>query len=218
MLTLIYSKLILQSQVITFNFSYKYRFPTEIEVSQSENLQLSTCAKILGVLISNDLKWSKNTDHITSKARKRIWTLRKLSKMGFDNDFILDVYFKEIRSILEYCAPVWSGGILKKDSLKIENIQKSVLRILLKGQYSSYTQSCENFNIEKLHDRRQKLCERFGLKELSKPNGLFKICPKRSLRNSNCNNITIPKSRTTRHFKSSIPYISRLVNKNLARK
>ena len=110
--------------------------------------------------------------------------------MGFDNDFILDVYFKEIRSILEYCAPVWSGGILKKDSLKIEKIQKSVLRILLKGQYSSYTQSCENFNIEKLHDRRQKLCERFGLKELSKPNGLFKICPKRSLRNSNCNIIT----------------------------
>ena len=37
-----------KSQVITFNFSYKYRFPTEIEVSQSENLRLSSCAKILG--------------------------------------------------------------------------------------------------------------------------------------------------------------------------
>ena len=122
-----------KSQVISFNLSHKYRFPAEIHVSQGEMLKVVTTAKILGVIISNDLKWSSNTEHITSKAKQKLWTLRKLSKMGFDDNFIIDVYCKEVRSILEYCAPVWSGGLTMRDSNKIENIQKSFLKILIQA-------------------------------------------------------------------------------------
>ena len=84
-----------KSQVNSFNLSHKYRFPAEIHVSQGEMLKVVTTAKILGVIISNDLKWSSNTEHITSKAKQKLWTLRKLSKMGFDDNFIIDVYCKE---------------------------------------------------------------------------------------------------------------------------
>ena len=73
-----------KSQILTFNLSNKYRFPPEILVSQDENLKVVPSAKILGVTISNDLKWTKNTENITSKANQKLWTLflRKLSKMG----------------------------------------------------------------------------------------------------------------------------------------
>ena len=116
------------------------------------------------------------------------------------------------RSILEYCAPVWSGGLTMRDSNKIENIQKSFLKILIQGQYDSYTETCEKFKIEKLYERRKKLCFRFGMKELAKTESLFQKCSKKSQRIFNKNVVTVPKSRTVRRSKSSIPYISRMIN------
>ena len=50
--------------------------------------------KVLGVIISNTLKWKENTDFITSKARAKIWTIRRMDNLGFDDQFILDVYKK----------------------------------------------------------------------------------------------------------------------------
>ena len=138
--------------------------------------------------------------------------------MGFDRNFILDVYFKEVRSLLEYCTPVWNGGLTKKDSIKIERVQKSFLKILIQGQYSSYTETCEEFGIQKLFQRREKLCLRFGKRELAKSNPLFHKCSKKPQRNARKNVVMVPTSRTVRHSRSSVPYISQLINKYYANK
>ena len=74
----------------------------------------------------------KKTDYITSKAINKIWTLRRLSKPGFSDNFIIDVYIKEIRSILEYNGPLWNGGLTKKDIDKIEKIRKKCFQTSLK--------------------------------------------------------------------------------------
>ena len=111
-----------KTMLMLFNMSQKYRFPLEISFSDGENLEVIDSTKILGVIISNNLKWSQNTEYITSKAMRRIWTLRKLQKLGLSQKFILDVYVKEIRSILEYNAPLWNGGITSSESQKIEKI------------------------------------------------------------------------------------------------
>ena len=64
--------------------------------------------------------------------------------------------------------------------MKIERVQKSFLKILIQGQYSSYTETCEQFRIQKLFERREKLCLRFGKKELAKSNSLFQKCFKKT--------------------------------------
>ena len=205
-----------KTKVILFNMSQKYRFPPEVTLSDGEILEVTDTTKILGVIVSNTLKWSKNTDHITSKAFNKIWILRQLQKLGFGKDFILDVYMKEIRSILEYCVPVWSGAITQKESQKIENIQKIVLRVLLKHQYSSYTDACRQFHLEKLHNRRRKLCVKFSNKEYKKPDhGIFKKIHSKSKRRLNKKVVTEPKARTERYYKSAIPYLSRLLNSHI---
>ena len=135
-----------------------------------------------------------------------------MSKLGFGSDFILNVYFKEIRSLLEYCVPVWSGSLTFKDSNKIENIQKLAMRVLIKGSYMSYTGICDFFQVEKLYKRREKLCLNFGCKEMKKPNSLFKKSTQKSKRSLTQKLVNIPNSRTKRHFCSSVPYISRLLN------
>ena len=126
-----------KTKVIVFNPSHKYLFPPEVSLSQNEYLEVVSSAHILGLRISNDSKWNENTDFIVSKAMKRIWTLRRLRKLGFSDSFIIDVYTKEIRSILEYAVPIWNGALTRKDSDKIERVQKVILKFFLRQKYAS---------------------------------------------------------------------------------
>ena len=162
------------------------------------------------------MRWNENTDFIVSKAKKRLWTLRRLRKLGFDNSFILDVYTKEIRSVLEYAVPIWHGALTAKDSEKIERVQKIVLKFLLRHKYSSYTEACKEFGISKLAQRREKLCLKFALKEYKKSSSIFMKVPrsyKRPPRRvAKKNFVIVPKSRTQRHQRSSFVYLSKLLN------
>ena len=202
-----------KSKLMLFNMTQKYRFPPELSFSDGNYLEVLDSMKVLGVIISNSLKWKENTDFITSKARAEIWTIRRLDNLGFDDQFILDVYKKEIRSILEYNVPVWNGSITRKESNKIEDVQKSVLRVLLKNKYSPYTEACKTFKLEKLYKRRIQLCIKFSRKEYNKQNnGIFTKAQSKSKRIKNNMLVTEPKARTSRYYKSAIPYLSRLLN------
>ena len=65
-----------------------------------------------------------NTDYITEKVRKKIWTLRGMKNSGLTMPQLVDAYIKEVRSILELAVPVWGSGITVEQSLKIERFQK----------------------------------------------------------------------------------------------
>ena len=51
--------------------------------------------------------------------------------MGASRETLLDVYNKQIRSILEYAAVVWNAGLKKENITKIERVQKSAFAIIL---------------------------------------------------------------------------------------
>ena len=62
------------------------------------------------------------------------------------------------------------------------------------------------FKLEKLYERRLKLCVKFANKEYKKPNnGIFKKNFTKSKR-ANKNIVCEPRSRKNRHFKSAVPY------------
>ena len=52
-----------KTKVMIFNFTNKYRFTTRLELNEV-NLEVVEKAKLLGVIISNDLKWDENTSNI----------------------------------------------------------------------------------------------------------------------------------------------------------
>ena len=62
-------------------------------------------------------------------------TLRRLKKFGASIPDLLDVYIKQVRSILEYAVPVWHSGITGEDRVAIERIQKSAFCIMLGTKY-----------------------------------------------------------------------------------
>ena len=102
--------------------------------------------KLLGVIVSEDLKWHKNTRYICDKARQKLWILRRLLKFGLAYQELYDVYTKEVRSILELAVPVWHSGLTVKQSNEIERIQNLAFKIILQENYSSYERACKFFS------------------------------------------------------------------------
>ena len=143
---------------------------------------------------------------------RKLWTLRRLKKYNLDVFKIFDVYTKEIRSILEFAVPVWHSAITKSDSRQIENVQKAAFKIILGESFISYEVSCTIFGAEPLEIRRTQLCKIFAKRDLKKADTLFQKSEKITKTRSKQIHVIEPKCRTTRFEKSSIPYLSRLLN------
>ena len=66
--------------------------------------ELVSSAKVLGVVISSDLKWSAHIDSITTKAAKRLYLLRQLKRAGIARSVLVRFYCSVIRSTLNMHA------------------------------------------------------------------------------------------------------------------
>ena len=106
-------------------------------------------------MVTQDLRWQRNTEYICGKARAKLWIIRRLLEFNLDIKTLFDVYCKEIRSILEMAVPVWHSGLTKKQSMEIERIQKLAFRLIqlcklsvsLQHFLSSYAGGTANTNL-----------------------------------------------------------------------
>ena len=79
--------------------------------------------KLLWVMITEDLKLHENTVHITKKACSRHGYWKDFKKNhGASWETLVDVYNKQIRSILEYAAVVWNFCLMKEEITKMEMV------------------------------------------------------------------------------------------------
>ena len=202
-----------KTKILKFNKSRKHDFPPELYLSDGQMLEVVEEIKLVGVMVSQDLKWQKNTDFICTKASQKLWIIRRLKKFKLNITQLLDVYQKEVRSILEYAVPVWNSGITSKQSNQIEKIQKVAFRIILGHSYMSYEVACTLLSMEPLYIRRIQLCINFGRKDLKKNNSLFKKSSKNIHTRSAPKLVDEYKCRTKRYENSSLPYLARLLNK-----
>ena len=53
-----------------------------------------------------------------------------IEKMGMSVKFMIDVFIKEVRSILEMAVPLWNGGLNQIQVASIERVQKTALFII----------------------------------------------------------------------------------------
>ena len=81
-----------------------------------------------------------------------------------------------VRSVLEYGAQVWNGGLTMEQSEDIERIQKRALRIM----YLKYHEALMESNLKTLTDRRDDMCVQL-IKDMSNPNHkLNHLLPKKT--------------------------------------
>ena len=120
-------------------------------------LELVKCAKILGLTVSNDLKWNEHVQKITKKARKRLYCLTQLKRANVGRKELLQFYITCIKPITEYACPVFHNNLTNYLSNELEAIQQRALKIILPR--TSYDQALSRMGLQTLYARRQKLTE-----------------------------------------------------------
>ena len=121
---------------------------------KNTNIEVVPSAKLLGVMISNDLKWNMHVEMIYRKVAARLYFLRQLKRAKVPANDLLSFYTTCIRPVAEYACPVFHTTLPQYLSDQLERLQKRALRIISTNDLSS-KQALEVFNIPTLYDRRE---------------------------------------------------------------
>ena len=148
---------------MVFNFTDQYQFNARLTLD-GEKIYTVNQTKLLGTIITNDLKWENNTKELIRKANMRMCLLRKVSTFKPPMKDLRLIYIQYIRSTVEQSCVVWHSSLTMEQRENIERIQKNACRIMLKKDYQSYEKALEKLNLETLEDRRDQLCLKFALK------------------------------------------------------
>ena len=198
-----------KTKVIAFNFTRKYRFEPCFSL-EGTNLEVVQETKLLGLTVSSDCRWDKNTKDIVQRGQGRLWFLRRLKLLGASRTTLLDIYKLFCRSVLEYCAPVWAGSISKKNTQDIERTQKNAFKIIFGSSYTSYEELLMEIDESSLKERRDELSLRFAQKCLKNDKFCSWFPPGVSTRGGS--HFFEAEAKTKRLKDSAIPYMTRLLN------
>ena len=211
-----------KTKVVLFNTARKFDFLPRLSIDQNSNLEVVEEFRLLGINFQTNMSWQSNTDNICKNGYSKIWMLRRLRKLGASRTDMLDVYFKQVRCVLELAVVVWTPGLTKAESVQIERVQKCALHVILGDDYESYNHALNTLAVEKLHVRRLKLCLTFAKKceKNVKYSTWFKLSESIKLPTINTRggvNKKQPKYtpvtvRTDRYEKSPIPFLTKLLN------
>ena len=90
--------------------------------------------------------------------------VRRLKSLGASEGDLLDVYEKQIRSILEFACAVWTSRLTKDEVNQIERVQKAAFAIILAQKYKNYKSSTKILKRETLEERRRVINLKFAKK------------------------------------------------------
>ena len=202
-----------KTKFMVFSNSRIFDFEPSFHLA-SEEIKLVEEMKILGVVLSSDLKWNANTQNIVTNAFKRVWMLRRLKVLGTAVPELKDVYIKQIRSVLELAVPVWHSSLTQGNISDIERVQKTSLHIILGDEYVSYQNALSITSLEPLDARRKRLCSKFATKAVkhNKHSNWFKINKKVTITRQQQPRFCHVVSRTNRFNRSPISYLTSLLN------
>ena len=155
-----------KSKVMLFNTARDFDFMPKLTINQESCLEVVEQFKLLGVILRSDLKWHDNSNYICSRGYARLWMIRRLKSLGADLDDMLDVYCKQIRSILELAVPVWQPNLSNHEVKQIERVQKTAFHVILGQDYHDYPTALATLGVQSLSERRVTLCLNFARKAL----------------------------------------------------
>ena len=191
-------------------------FVTRLTVNNCKLDQIPV-TKILGVWISQDLGWEKNTTELCKKAYSRMSMLTKLKYVGVPTEDLIEIFILFIRSVLEYCSVAFHSSLTVEQTTDIERVQKTCLKVILGDNYVSYPAALEMCGLQTLHDRREERCLNFALKCVKHPLNkrifpLNKNLGKEENVIRNREMFEVNFARTEHYRKSAVPFCQRKLN------
>ena len=86
--------------------------------------------KFLGVQISQDLSWSKNTWGITKQAQRRLFFLRKLKQASLPISILRTFYSGVVVSGPTYCILIWYSSCSMSDKKAMQRSVRGAERVI----------------------------------------------------------------------------------------
>ena len=204
-----------KTKSIIFNFSKKHQFSTDL-LLKNKRIEIVDQAKLLGLILTSDLKWEENTSYLVKDANKRMIMLRAASKFTSDKHVLKQIYYSRIRCKLDQSAAVWNSSLTLKNINDLERVQKAAVRIINGRPYESYTETLKELGIMKLSERRDIICLKFA-KNSMKLSNFKQLFPEHSnthkMKTRQHEKYHVVKCNSKRHFMSAIPSMQRLLNR-----
>lgn len=156
---------------------------------------------VLGVKLDENLNWASHISYISKKANQRLHVLRKLKPFLSPNQ-LHTVYLTHIRSLFDYCSPVFVGiG---------KGLDKKLQRIANRAHRMIYGNSLHGCRCTKLTQRREMLCN-ILFNKIFKTNHILHAKLPKPLRTKPNLLHNIP-CRTQKRHNSFFPLVTRLHN------
>ena len=95
---------------------------------------------------------------LTKKATQKIWILLHLKRLGGNHAQLLVIYIARVRSVLEFAALVFSSGLIKDLSSKIETVKRKALAMILGNLYGNYESALHCLCLHCLDNPRHESC------------------------------------------------------------
>ena len=144
-----------------------------------------------------------------------MYILYRATKFNFCIKTLFTLYVRYIRTSLEYGVPVWHSGLTVKETQLLERVQKRCFRVILGRAYNGYDNALQRLGTTTLEKRRTKLCYNFARNVLKSQRHRSLLPPSfQHDHNTRGRNKLLPSvlCRTVRYYKSSVPYLVRLIN------
>ena len=139
--------------------------------------------KLHGTIFTDTLSWDDNCSNLVKKVNGMMQLLRKVWSFGSSQSEIVDLWKTFCRSVLEQTCVLWDGGLTVQNKKDLDRTQKSLAKLILEENYSTYSEALKILNLDSLEERRKKLTLRFIKTSLA--DGKFKdLFPKKKKKNT----------------------------------
>ena len=163
--------------------------------------------RILGMIVNDRLSWDSHVNKILKSANQRMYCMRILKPL-VSPDEMRAIYFLLIRSLFEYCSPVFVHlpATLEK---KLARFQNRLHKLICSIPKDCRATDCDCNAFPDLTQRRLDAAFRLFLKAASDPcHILHDIIP---LRSSRSGRFVQPAFSTSRRRDSFVPYVCALM-------
>lgn len=124
--------------------------------------------KLVGFVFGKEPDVSAHIDHLIARYGIRVWLLHHLREAGIKNDKLCQLYYVYVRSILEYCSPVYHSMVTRGQAETLERLQRHAARVCY-GTQRPIEQVMAEVGMETLEARRIARIDRFVAKTVNDP-------------------------------------------------
>ena len=196
-----------KEMIISFTHDVHFKKSVPNIIIEGNPVEVVDHAKLLGVILSDDLTWNMHVDSIVKKAAKRVYMLYQLKRAGISQSDLVTVYLSVVRPVLEYACPVWHTNLPKYLSDDIEMIQKRAFKSIFPDK--GYADVLNVIGMCTLLERRNILCAQYFKNMQGRSHKVHHLLPEQRCMHYDTrlgHKYPLPNNRTNRYGNSLIPW------------